>query len=253
MTVLVTGATGTMGTILVPRLVTAGYPVRVTSRRPYRAPGVDWMGADLASGAGVADAVDGVDTILHLASAPYRRSETVKVDVHGTERLATAAREAGVGHLIYLSIVGIDQIPWPYFRCKLAAEAHVRSSGAPWSILRATQFHQLVDKALRAMSRGPFLLYDRGIIAQPVDPRDVADRLIARVAGGPLLGTEELGGPEVLGIEAARQWLAARGKRRPILPIRLPGRLGAAFRAGHLVTRATPTGTISWSDYLAGR
>ncbi|WP_336216485.1 hypothetical protein [Nonomuraea sp. LPB2021202275-12-8] len=65
---------------------------------------------------------------------------------------------------------------------------------------------------------------------------------------------EEYGGPEVLSMaEAAGQWLRARGVRRPVLRLRVPGRLGRAFRAGHLTTAARPAGEITWRDYLSGQ
>jgi uncharacterized protein YbjT (DUF2867 family) len=135
--ILLTGATGRLGRALVPRLVQAGHDLRATSRRVHPGQhGVEWTVADLASGAGLAQAVAGVDAVVHLASAPYKGAYTVRVDVDGTRRLAAAAREAGVKHLLYASIVGIDRVPWPYFRRKLAAEALVKSGGMGWSIVR---------------------------------------------------------------------------------------------------------------------
>lgn len=189
---------------------------------------------------------------MHLASAPYRGRYTVRVDVDGTGRLLTAASQAGVRHLLFISIVGIDRVPWGYFRRKLAAEQVVRDGGAPWSVLRATQFHSLLDGALRAASRLPALIGDAGIVAQPVDPRDVADAIVARVAAGPSMSTEEFGGPEVLHFDqAVAQWLDARRLRRPMLRMRLPGKFGRAVRSGYLTTTARPAGQITWREYLA--
>ena len=134
---------------------------------------------------GISEAVSGIEVVVHLASAPYRGRYTVRVDVDGTGRLLTAASQAGVRHLLFISIVGVDRVPWGYFRRKLAAEQVVRDGGAPWSVLRVTQFHSFLDGALRAASRLPALIGDAGIVAQPVDPRDVADAIVARVAAGP--------------------------------------------------------------------
>jgi uncharacterized protein YbjT (DUF2867 family) len=250
--VLVTGATGRLGRALVARLVQAGHHLRATSRRVHSGlHGVEWTVVDLASGAGLAQAVAGVDAVVHLASAPYKGAYTVRVDVDGTRRLAAAAREAGVDHLLYASIVGIDRVPWPYFRRKLAAEALVKAGGMGWSIVRATQFHVFLDAALTIAAKAPVLVIDSGIPVQPVDVRDVADWFVARIAGGASNQVEELGGPQVLtSSEALDAWLLARGVRRPVLPVRLPGKLGHAFRSGYLVTSAQPSGQIPWGGYL---
>ena len=170
----------------------------------------------------------------------------------GRAWLLTAASQAGVRHLLFISIVGVDRVPWGYFRRKLAAEQVVRDGGAPWSVLRATQFHSFLDGALRAASRLPALIGDAGIVAQPVDPRDVADAIVARVAAGAGMSTEEFGGPEVLHFDqAVAQWLDARRLRRPMLRIRLPGKFGRAVRSGYLTTTARPAGQITWREYLA--
>lgn len=192
-----------------------------------------------------------VDVVVHLASAPYQGRYTAEVDVEGTRRLLSAARAAGVRHLLYVSIVGVDRVPWGFFRHKLAAEQLLRdSSGVGWSILRATQFHDFLDSVLRAASWSPILISDAGIVAQPVDPREV-DRIAALVSTGPSHAVAEFGGPEVLHADdIVGQWLDARQVRRPLFRLPLPGRLGRAFRAGHLTTGVQPAGDITWENYL---
>ncbi|MFC0507255.1 SDR family oxidoreductase [Micromonospora costi] len=252
MRVLVTGAAGRLGHEVLPRLLDDGYTVRATSRRPRTDPGVEWAVTDLGTGAGLAEAVADVDAVLHLASAPTPGRRTHQVDVLGTRRLAVAAERAGVGHLVYVSIVGVDRVPMPYYRHKLAAEQVVAAGPVPWSVLRATQFPQFLDELLQASSRFGPTIGDRAILAQPVDPGEVAARLAARLAAGPLRGIEEYGGPEVLRFdEAVRAWRAARRSRRPLLPVRIPGRLGRTLRDGGLVTGALPRGERTWADYLA--
>ncbi|MEU7616191.1 NAD(P)H-binding protein [Micromonospora rifamycinica] len=252
MRVLVTGAGGTLGRAVLPRLRTDGFTVRAMSRRPRHDPAADWVVADLGSGAGLAGAVAGMDAVLHLASHAGGGARTHRVDVLGTRRLALAAASAGAGHLLYVSIVGVDRVPVPYYRHKLAAEQVLAAGPVPWTVLRATQFPVFLDRLLRAASRLGPVPGDPAVLAQPVDPHEVAARLAERLTTGPLTGIEEYGGPQVLRFdEAVRAWRAARRSHRPLLPVRLPGRLGRELRAGGLTTSVTPTGRRTWAEYLA--
>jgi uncharacterized protein YbjT (DUF2867 family) len=238
-----------LGTAMVAELRAAGIPVRATSRRPHA--GDDWVVLDLTTGQGLAEAVADVGTIVHLASAPYRRGYTDRVEIDGTRRLLAAARDAGVRHVVYTSILGADRVQWKYFGTKIRAEQLIESGGVPWSVVRSAQFHAFVDRALRAMARTGPLVTDNGISAQPVDVRDVAAFLRARVETGPSCTVEPFAGPEVLTAgEVIGPWLRARGMRRAVLPLRVPGRLGRAFRSGALTTDATPAGRISWGYYV---
>ncbi|SCE86639.1 Uncharacterized conserved protein YbjT, contains NAD(P)-binding and DUF2867 domains [Micromonospora coriariae] len=251
MRVLVTGASGRLGHAVLARLRDDGIRVRAASRRPRTGGEVEWVVTDLATGEGLTEAVAGVDAVLHLASAPQGR-RTYQVDVLGTRRLVVAAGAAGVQHLVYVSIVGVDRVPIPYYRHKLAAEQVVAAGPVPWSVLRATQFPQFLDDMLAASARLGPVIGDRAVLAQPVDTGEVAARLAARLVAGPLGGIEEYGGPQVLRFdEAVRAWQKARGSRRPLLPVRIPGRLGRELRAGGLVTEVLPRGVRTWADHLA--
>jgi uncharacterized protein YbjT (DUF2867 family) len=252
MRILVTGASGRLGRVVLPRLRGAGFAVRALSRHPRADAGTEWVAADLGTGAGLADALDGVTAVLHLASSSAGGRRGHRVDVLGTRRLVVAAERAGVRHLGFVSIVGVDRVTFPYYRHKLAAEQVVRAGPVPWSILRATQFPEFLEEMLGRMSRLGPVLGDRALLVQPVDSGEVADRLVRRLAEGPSYAVEEFGGPQVLRFEeAVRAWRAARGSRRPLLPVRFPGRVGRVLRAGGLTTSATPTGVRTWADHLA--
>jgi uncharacterized protein YbjT (DUF2867 family) len=252
--VLVTGASGTLGRPTVRAAHRSGWTVRAQSRQPRtRAPGetIDWVKADLATGNGVEAIVAGTHTILHLAGDPAKPRA---VDIDGTRRLLDAARGADVQHIVYISIVGIERIPLPYYRAKLQAEALVRESGLPHSILRATQFHELMHGMLSSLARFPFLVpIPAGLRFQSVAAAEVADRLVACLSRGPAGRLPDLGGPEILLVrDMARVWRSATRRRKPIVPLPVVGRVASAFRAGAGTVTDGDAGNVTWEDWLAG-
>jgi uncharacterized protein YbjT (DUF2867 family) len=244
--VLVTGGTGVLGRHVVELLGSEGIRVRILSRSGK--PGT--MKGDLRTGEGLVPAVKGVDTIIHSASSPFRKAH--QVDVEGTGRLLEAAAEAGVSHLAYISIVGIDRAAsYPYYRIKLETERVVESSPIPYTILRATQFYDLVLMALRFLDRLPVMVVPRGFLGQPIDAGEVAERLVDLALSGPAGRVPDIGGPEVRTLaHAARSFLQAKGSRRRIFEIPVPGKTARAFREGALVCRDQAYGKIRWEDFL---
>ncbi|MEV4284400.1 NAD(P)H-binding protein [Nonomuraea bangladeshensis] len=251
MRILVTGATGMLGRALVPALVKAGHQVRALSRTRRESRGnVEWVWGDLFSGHGVPEALAGVDAVAHLATSGRRGRGAA--DIPGTRRLVVAAREAGVGHLLLTSMVGADRAPVGYLGYKLEAERLVAAGGLGWTVLRSTPFQQWLHRRLRDYAALPVLPVDPTVLMQPVHTGEVAARAAELIGGEPLGTAVEFGGPEVLDHALlARTWCRLRGLRRLCLPMRFPGRLYAAQRAGELTTDATPSGTITWDDYLS--
>jgi uncharacterized protein YbjT (DUF2867 family) len=239
---LVTGGTGTLGRVLVERLRATGTPTRVLSRRP----GEGHRVGDLATGEGIDAAVRGCAVVVHCA--------TGRKDAETSARLVDAAVRNGAPHVVYVSIVGIDRIPLGYYRQKLAVERLLADSGLPHTILRATQFHDLVAAMLGVLGRVPGVLpVPRGVAFQPVDVRDVADRLVALAAGEPAGRVADLGGPEVRAFDdLARTWLEARGRRRRVVTFGAPGRLAAAARSGANLVPEHADGRITFEQYLEG-
>lgn len=243
-TILLTGGTGTLGRVVRPLLEKAGNEVRVLSRRerPVGESPQSWLRGDLRQGLGVDGAVAGVDAVVHCA--------TGRDDVRATRELVHAAQSAGTPHVVYISIVGIDAIPLGYYRAKLASERIIERSGMPFTILRATQFHDLVAGLFRAQRVSPFLLTPKAEI-QPIDVRDVAVRLAELAAGPPQGRVPDLGGPEVLGgRELAREYLRAAGSRRVVLPVRLPGKVFAALAAGHNLAPDNRSSGRTFAEFL---
>lgn len=250
--ILVTGGNGGLGRAVVARLAGAGPAVRVMSRQPA-APGApaayEWAQADLATGAGLGAALAGVDVVVHAATSSARH--TREVDVDGTQRLIAAARAAGVRHLVYISIVGTDQVPFAYYRHKAAAEQVVERGGLPWTILRATQFHTLLDGMLAWLARWPLFVLPAGFVFQPIETGEVARCLAELALGEPQGRAPDIGGPEVLRLEdLAVAWLAAHGQRRQVVALPLPGTFAAAVRQGRLTCPEQRYGTITWASWL---
>jgi uncharacterized protein YbjT (DUF2867 family) len=248
--ILVTGGAGHLGRPLVKQLSAAGYRVRGMSRRASPGedwPGAEWKRADLKTGAGVAEAVQGMDVVVHLAAIGNSM-----VDCEGTRRLLDAARAAHVSHVVFISVVGIDKVPWAGGKAKLASESLIEQSGISWTILRATQFHYGIDFLLRFLGKLPLvMLVPTDLPLQPVDEGEVAQRLAEIVQAGPSGRLPDMGGPQVHTTgELARIWLKQRGMHRPIIPLWLAGKTVRALRQGGNTCPQQATGTVRWEDWL---
>lgn len=254
---LVTGGTGTLGGLVVPRLRDAGYDVRVLSRSSRKPqPGIEYVTGDLDTGEGVEAAVEGVEIIVHLAGSN-------KGDGEKTLNLVRAAARAGTPHLIYISVVGADRVPvesavdramFGYFASKRAAERVVAESGLPWTTLRATQFHDLFLLVARQMAKLPIVPLPAGMRFQPVDADEVAARLVELALGGPQGLAPDIGGPRIYSpAELLRAYLRASHQRRVTIPLWLPGRAARAIRAGENLAPEHAVGQKTWEEFLAER
>lgn len=245
--VLITGGTGVLGRALADRLADRA-DVRVLSRREGLPTGS--VRGDLETGEGLAQALDGIDAIAHCASAAdYRHPDR---DVVQTRRLLAAR---GDRPLTYISIVGVDEIPFGYYRAKLASELAIAQSGAPWTVLRTTQFHDLVARFLKPAARPPVALVP-DLTIQPIDVGEVADRMADLVLGEPAGRVPDMGGPRVESVpDLMRTYLRITGLSRRVVkvPLALPGRTAAGFRAGAHLTPEHADGRRTFEEYLADR
>jgi uncharacterized protein YbjT (DUF2867 family) len=256
--ILVTGGTGTLGRRGVRRLRDAGCNVRVLSRRSHKSgDGIEFVTGDLATGEGVEAAVDGIETIVHLAGS-------AKGDEDKARNLVQAASRAGAPHLIYISVVGADRIPvvsgvdramFGYFASKRAAEKVIEDSTLPWTTLRATQFHDMMLMVAQALAKLPVVPVPAGFRVQPVDADEVAARLVELTLGEPAGRVPDMGGPRVYG--AADLFCgylrACKRRRRPIVPLWLPGKAARAFRGGANLAPEQAVGHRTWEDFLTER
>src|SRR5512132_4030041 len=255
--ILVTGGTGTLGRLVVPRLLDAGGDVRVLSRRT-REPraGVELATGDLATGEGIDAAVEGAEIIVHCAGGP-------RGDGDKARRLVQAASRAGARHLVFISVVGADRVPvtsridramFGYFASKLAAEQVIAGSGLPWTTLRATQFHDLTLLTVRNLARLPVLPVPAGFRFQPIDAGEVAARLVELALGAPAGLVPDMAGPRVYEMaELLREYLRAVGKHRPLIRVWLPGKAARALRAGANLAPDRAVGRRTWEEFLAER
>ncbi len=237
--VLVTGGTGTLGRHVVAVLAEQpGVAARVLSRRGRAAdtpPDLEWVTADLASDP-LEAALEGIDAVIHLAS----EKGAGEADVVGTRRLLEAAGLAAVRHVVVISIIGCDRVPLPFYASKMRIEALTRASRAPWSIVRVAQFHSFVERLVATPASLPVpapIITD--LRFQPVDEREVAERLVDIALGPPLGDAPEIAGPEVLTLgEIAAAWLADSDRPATLIPVPLdvllqgPAGPGAGPRAG---------------------
>lgn len=245
---LVTGATGRLGHRVVCEATEAGHKVRALSRSPRVGyTGVHWAQGDLLGGTGIDEALDGIDTVIHCATQGTRNK-----DVVSATNLISAARRAGTNNIIYVSIVGIDRIPMPYYKTKLRVEEALAASGLGHTIIRATQFHELIETMFSAQRFSPALIAIKDVRFQPIDTRDVAAHLVSLVDKGPAGRVDDIGGPDVLGHdELGRVYLTSRNSRRRVVSLPLPGGIVAGFKSGANLVPANPIGTIGFAQYLA--
>jgi len=186
-----------------------------------------------------------------------------KGDDEAARNLAEAAARAGAQHLVYISVVGADRIPvvsgadramFGYFGFKLAAERAIADSGVPWTTLRATQFHDLTLMVAEQMARLPVIPVPARVRFQPVDTGEVAARLVELALGAPAGLVPDIAGPQVHTMAGLlREYLRARGKRRLLVPVWLPGKAARAVRAGANLAPDRAVGHRTWDDFLADR
>jgi uncharacterized protein YbjT (DUF2867 family) len=265
MKVLVVGGTGTAGRPTVAELARRGHEVRVLSRHGAAGQGMDaprvvGVHGDVTTGAGLAEAMDGVDAVVDTSNiTTLSEKAATAFFVGAAERLTAAEAAAGVRHHLMLSIVGIDVVPTGYYHAKVAQEraaaAGASAGGLRWGVLRVTQFHEFAAQMITRLRRGP-LVPMPVISMQPVSALDVGAAIADAVESGPGESGRlpDLAGPEVLSLPGmARAVLEARGEHGIVVPLPLPGAAGRAMRRGALrPASGTPVriGTTTFDDYL---
>lgn len=243
MKVAVLGGTGLLGRRVVRELGKDGVDHAIAGRS---AEGPNAFAIDITTGQGVPEAIADCDTVMMLASNPAKPR---KVDVEGTRRLLPLVEGR---HLIYISIVGVDRHPYRYYRAKYEVEQMIAASVENYTILRATQFHDLLVFSLAKLARmWPYCLVPSRFVFQPIDAGEVARHLVNVARSGPSRMLPDLGGPEIIDIKnLARTYMTAIGRERPVVGVYVPGRVASAFRRGLHTNPDRAVGRKTWEQRL---
>ena len=239
-TIAIAGGTGMVGRRVVESVRRYGADPIVMARS---------TGVDLTTGAGLDKVLEGVDAVIDVTNiVTQNRRRATEFFETSTRHLLKAEECHGIKHHVLLSIIGIDRVGLGYYQAKLAQEDLVRQGPVPWTILRATQFHEFAAQMLgdRPVAVIPSML------SQPVAAQDVADELV-RLATAPAAGmAPELAGPQEERIpDMARRLASARDRRPLVIAVPLPGSTGRGMRTGALLpTGPGPRGTQTFEEWL---
>lgn len=245
MKIVVAGASGMVGRHVVTAAQERGHRVVPLSRA---------TGVDLVTGAGLAQQLEAADAVVDVTSTATQSGAASRRFFGAvTRNLLEAEGAAGVPHHVALSIVGSDKAPFGYYAGKALQEELVTTGRIPWTILRATQFHEFAQQMVERFRFGPVTMVPT-MMSQPVAAREVAERLVELAEGEPQGRPADLAGPEELRMAAmVKAYTGARGVRGPVVQIPLPGGFGAAMRDG--TTLAGPDaqrGVQTFAQWIEG-
>jgi uncharacterized protein YbjT (DUF2867 family) len=208
MKIVVIGGSGLIGKKLIPLLGGAGH--EAVSASPS-------SGVNTLTGEGLSGALAGADVVVDVTNSPsFEDKAVLEFFETSTRNILAAEAAAGVKHHVALSVVGADSIPDSgYMRAKVAQEKLIKASGAPYTILRATQFFEFLGP-IAGPGTGTVRLPSAPM--QPLAADDVAAALADVAMGSPANGVLEVAGPESLSIAAfVGKALAASGDKRTVV------------------------------------
>ena len=244
MKIVVIGGTGRVGSNVVRRLEAQGHDAVPASPN---------TGVDSITGEGLADVMAGADAVVDVINARVWDDDALlEFFTTSTRNQMAAERDAGVGHHLAVSIVGCDLLPDSgYLRAKAAQEAEVDAGGVPYTIMRATQFLEFLPQIVEAGAEGDSVRVSTGLM-QFVAAEDVAATLAELAMAPPAGGRVELGGPEVLSLDAwARRLFAAVGDQRTVIADPHALYFGTELHGGELTTNeGARIGTIDFDSWL---
>lgn len=246
--ILVTGSTGQLGSALLNQLKGSKYKVKITSRKkPEDIGPFEWVYSDLLTGAGIEEAVKDVEVIIHAATSPIKNSRII--EVKGLEKFLSKLQH--IKHFIYPSIVGIDEIPFKYYKLKYEAEELLKNSSIPYTIVRGTQFHSFVENLLLSKPLFKRYVIPGNIKFQSIDVGEFANHLIDFINKEPQGRTDDFGGPNIMTLrEMAELKIKVNNEKNKVLSIPLPGKLYKSFFNGKNTNVSQKIGKVTFEEYL---
>jgi uncharacterized protein YbjT (DUF2867 family) len=242
--IVVIGGTGLIGSKVVATLREQGHEAVPASPR---------LGINTITGEGLAAVLAGASVVVDVSNAPsFEDHAVLEFFQTSTRNLLAAEAVAGVGHHVALSIVGIDRSPDNgYFQAKLAQEKLIASGPIPYSIVRATQFFEFVDRIADAGTTGNDV-HIPPVAFQPIAADDVARTVAGVAVNAPLNGRLEIAGPERLRFDdVIRRRLRARNDARQVIADPHASYFGAVPSEHSLVPlNGAQLGTIRFEDWL---
>ncbi|MGE3522801.1 MAG: SDR family oxidoreductase [Candidatus Dadabacteria bacterium] len=210
MKIVVIGGSGLIGTKVVDKLRRLGHDVVAASPS---------TGVDILTGAGLDEALAGAKVVVDVTNSPSWEDQAVMdFFVTSTRNQLAAEADAGVGHHVALSVVGTEHLLQSgYFRAKMAQEEMIEASGAPYTILRATQFFEFMGAIADSVTEGQTVKLPP-VLMQPIVSDDVADAVADAALGAPVNGMVEVAGPEKIRLdEIVRRYFSASKDPRQVV------------------------------------
>ncbi|MGA5648345.1 SDR family oxidoreductase [Streptomyces seoulensis] len=242
MKIAVVGAGGFVGSRLVRKLRSEGHEVTAHDRS---------TGVDLLTGEGVPEALAGADTVVNTIDAPSFDEDAVPFFRTTTQTLLNAAEGAGVGNVVLLSIVGIDQVPdVAYYRAKLEQERLLEAGPVPYTIVRATQFMDFIEPVMSWTTSGDTVRLPTTRL-QPVAVEDVVDTLAEAATTPPRNGIVNVAGPDVFPLDdLARRTLDAHPDGRHVVVDEEAGLFGQVPHDAIIAPPGARLGATSYEQWL---
>jgi len=245
MKIVVIGGTGLIGSKVVAALAEEGHdPVAASPD----------TGVNTLTGDGLAEALAGAEALIDVSNSPsFEDREVLDFFMTSTTNLLAAAEEARVRHYVALSVVGADRMPESgYLRAKVAQETLIDEATLPYTIVRATQFYEFVDRIADEAMHGDVVRLPN-VAFQPIAADDVAAAVTEVAQRAPVDGIVEIAGPEQFRFDQfIRHGLLAKGRPRTVVADPKARYFGTELHERSLVPdNAIHLGGIRFNDWVS--
>ena len=244
MKIVVLGGTGLIGSKVVRILQEQKHDVLAASAKTV----------DLMTGRGLSEALQGAQVVIDLTNSPsFEDSAVLNFFETSARNLFPAEAAAGVRHHVALSIVGADRmVNLGYMRAKVAQENAIKSSGIPYTIVRATQFFEFIGSLADAGTQDGTVRLSN-VLMQPIAAEDIAGAVAKIALQSPKNGYINVAGPDRRRLdELARELLKSKNDSRRVLTDPSLGYFGGQIPENALVPDHDEVlGTLHFSDWLA--